>query len=66
MEGYGGASVFENTVSAAVSAGLTVGTAMSCDDVDTPVDLAHLVRSVHPESHTGRYLKALRKEGLAL
>ena len=59
IEGYGGASVFENTVSAAKNAGLTVGTALSCDDVDTPEDLENLAKTVRPDSHTGRYLKEI-------
>lgn len=66
VEGYGGASVFENTVTAAMGAGLTVGTAMACDDVDTPEDLWNLSKVVHPDSHTGQYLAALRKEGHGL
>lgn len=66
VEGYGGASVFENTVSAAEEAGLSVGLAMKCDDVDTPDDLYHLTRTVSPESHTGRYLEFLKKEGVPL
>lgn len=66
VEGYGGASVFEDTVSAALNAGLSVGTAMTCDDVDTPEDLRNLAKTVHPSSHTGRYLAELQKEGLKL
>ena len=59
IEGYGGASVFENTVAAAKNAGLSVGLALPCDDVDTPEDLENLARTVRPDSHTGRYLKKL-------
>lgn len=66
VEGYGGASVFENTVSAAADAGLTVGQALLCDDVDTPEDLRRLYASADPASHTGRYLKILKQEGVAL
>lgn len=66
VEGYGGASVFENTVCAAVTAGLTVGNAMLCDDVDTPEDLRQLYAMVNPVSHTGRYLDLLKQEGVSL
>lgn len=61
VEGYGGSSVFENTVAAARNAGLTVGLAMPCDDVDTPEDLWNLTKSADPVSHTGRFL---RQEGI--
>ena len=57
VEGYGGSSVFDNTVAAAQDAGLTVGCAMSCDDVDTPEDLWDLTKTVNPHSHTAHYLK---------
>ena len=57
IEGYGGASVFENTVTAARNASLTVGTALPCGDVDTPEDLWELIKTVDPESFTGQYLK---------
>ena len=66
VEGYGGASVFENTVAAAQNAGLTVGFAAGCNDVDTPEDLWHLVKSVDPNSHTGRCLQKLKQEGIGL
>lgn len=66
VEGYGGASVFENTVSAAREAGLSVGLAASCDDVDTPENLYNLVRTANPDTHTGRYLQQLKKEGVPL
>jgi glycosyltransferase A (GT-A) superfamily protein (DUF2064 family) len=66
IEGYGGNSVFENTVAAAIDAGLTVGTALRCDDVDTPEDLWDLSKTVLPNSHTGNYIDTLRKEGLGL
>jgi rSAM/selenodomain-associated transferase 1 len=62
IDGYGGNSVFENTVAAAVDVGLTVGYALECNDVDTPEDLWNLAKTVDPDSHTGRYLTALRKE----
>ena len=57
--GYGGSSVFENTVAAAKNAGLTIGTALSCDDVDTPDDLKELAKAVRPDSHTGRYFEEI-------
>ena len=66
VEGYGGASVFENTVAAAKAAGLTVGRAMACDDVDTPEDLWALAKAVDPHSHTGQYLEQLKQEGIGL
>ena len=59
IEGYGGASVLENTVAAAEQVGLTVGIAMTCDDVDTPEDLRDLIRTINPDSYTGRYLKEI-------
>lgn len=66
VEGYGGTSVFEGTVAAAEKAGLTVGQAMLCDDVDTPEDLRQLYTCVDPVSHTGRYLEILKQEGVVL
>ena len=57
VEGYGGASVFESTVAAAEDAGLSVGLALSCDDVDTPGDLWDLTKTVRPGSHTEQFLK---------
>ncbi len=66
VEGYGGANVFENTVAAAKNAGLTVGIALSCDDVDTPEDLWYLSKAVDPGSHTGQYLTKLKQEGAGL
>lgn len=62
IEGYGGNSVFENTISAAADAGLSVGMALECDDVDTPEDLRKLAESIHPDTHTGKYLSKLGKE----
>ena len=59
IEDYGGATVFEKTVAAAKNAGLTVGLAMTCDDVDTPEDLKNLAETVCPDSHTGKYLKEI-------
>ena len=57
VEGYGGASVFESTVAAAEDAGLSVGLALPCDDVDTPGDLWDLTKTVRPGSHTEKFLK---------
>ena len=59
VEGYGGVSVFENTVTAVRQAGLSLGYALPCDDVDTPEDLWELCKTVDPESHTGHYLAEL-------
>ena len=59
VEGYGGATVFENTVSAAENAGYTVGIGLPCDDVDTPEDLDRLAKTADPDSHTARFLAAL-------
>lgn len=61
---YGGSSVFENTLSAARAAGFTVGTALPCGDVDTPEDLRQAAARINPESHTGRFLESLRKDGI--
>ena len=61
VEGYGGASVFESTVAAAEDAGLSVGLALPCDDVDTPGDLWDLTKTVRPGSHTE---KCLKQEGI--
>ena len=66
VEGYGGETVFENTVAAAENAGLTVGLANRCDDVDTPEDLWNLAKTIDPGSHTGQYLKKLQEEGAGL
>lgn len=64
VEGYGGASVLENTLSAAREAGLSVGMALPCDDVDTPEDLHTLAAAIDPGSHTGQFLHQLSKEGI--
>lgn len=66
VEGYGGSSVYENTVTAAEAAGLTVAAALACDDVDTPEDLKRLAACVDPGSHTGKFLQKLKEEGLVL
>ena len=62
VEGYGENSVYENTVAAVADAGLTLGTARECDDVDTPNDLRKLAESISPDTHTGKFLNQLRKE----
>ena len=54
---------FENTVAAAEDAGLSVGIALSCDDVDTPEDLWNLTKTMDPGSHTAHYLK---QEGICI
>lgn len=58
---YGGATVWENTLTAAKAGGFTVCPTAPCDDVDTPADLRSLC--VDPDSHTGQFLAQLRKEG---
>ena len=63
QQSYGGATVLENTVGAAKAAGLTVSFAKTCDDVDTPEDLAALGGKLSPESATYHYLK---QEGFCL
>lgn len=59
---YGGATVWENTLAAARTAGYTVSPALTCCDVDTPEDLRNL--AVSPASHTGQFLDYLRKDGI--
>ena len=66
VEGYGSGSVFENTVAAAKNAGLSVGLALSCDDVDTPEDLWNLSKMVDSASYTGQCLAIFQKEGIGL
>ena len=66
VEGYGGSSVFESTVAAAKNAGLTLGQAIRCDDVDTPEDLKQLCMRADPVSHTAQYLEILKQEGVSL
>lgn len=63
ISGYGGASVYENTITAAKNAGLSVAPAPVCDDVDTPEDLRLLAAQCAPDSFTGQYLK---QEGICL
>lgn len=66
VDGYGGSTVFESTVAAAIDAGLTVGISLPCDDVDTPEDLWALTKSAVPGSHTEQYLNQLKQEGTGL
>lgn len=66
VSGYGGASVYENTIAAAQAAGLTVAAALPCDDVDTPEDLHQLAEQIDPASATGICLKEFIKEGAVL
>ncbi|MBR2896073.1 MAG: TIGR04282 family arsenosugar biosynthesis glycosyltransferase [Oscillospiraceae bacterium] len=64
---YSHASVFENTVSAAHTAGLTCATAPLCDDVDTPEDLKQLWHIIqNHDSHTARYLRSFIASGVIL
>lgn len=66
VAGYGTATVWENTLSSARAAGLTVAAGLPCDDVDTPEDLRRLAGTLPPESHTARFLNELRKAGNTL
>ena len=61
---YGGGNVYENTVRAAEEAGLSLGQALPCGDVDTPEDLRRLILQADPDSHTGRFLAALKRRGI--
>ena len=63
---YGGATVWESTMAAIAAANLTVAAAPGLDDVDTPEDLRRLAKTVRSESHTGRCLNQLKKEGVDL
>ena len=53
---YGGGNVYENTVRAAEEAGLSLGQALSCGDVDTPEDLRRQILQADPDSHCGQFL----------
>lgn len=66
VDGYGGASVYHNTIAAAQQAGLTVAAALPCDDVDTPEDFRNLAKLAAPDSHTGQLIEILKQEGIAL
>ena len=61
---YGGATVYDNTIAAIRSAGLTVAPALPCADVDTPEDL----RNLRPaqDTATARCLAEFKEEGAAL
>lgn len=63
---FGGATVYENTVSAIRAAGLSCSGALSCGDVDTPDDLRLLWERIDPASETGRCLAEFQKEGVSL
>ena len=65
-QNYGGATVLENTLTAARTVGLTVALAKICDDVDTPEDLRNLAKVLPEDSSTYQYLVQLRKEGVCL
>ncbi|MBQ1250366.1 MAG: TIGR04282 family arsenosugar biosynthesis glycosyltransferase [Clostridia bacterium] len=64
---YGGATVWENTLTAIAGAGYTFAPAPACEDVDTPEDLKQLwaVLKDRP-SHTAAFLSLLQKEGVSL
>ena len=61
---YGGATVYENTVTAIREAGLSWAPALVCGDVDTPDDLRELLTKMDPGSTTGRCLAEFQKEGM--
>lgn len=63
-QSYGGSTVYENTMAAIRSAGLTAATAPLCDDADTPEDLAELAKHIDPDRHTGRCIHDFRKAGV--
>lgn len=66
VSNYGSASVYESTLHAVSSAGLSHRTALCCGDVDTPGDLRALYREIAPESATGQCIAEFIKEGIAL
>jgi rSAM/selenodomain-associated transferase 1 len=61
---YGGATVYENTVSAIRNAGVSCSPALACGDVDTPEDLKELMVKIDPCSATGLCLAEFQKEGV--
>ena len=65
-QSYGGSTVLENTLADAKAANLTVALAKTCDDVDTPEDLRHLMTVLPTETHTLKYLQQLRKDGVPI
>lgn len=64
VAGYGGATVYENTLAAIRAAGLTVAPALPCADVDTPEDLKNLRPA--QDAATARCLAEFKEEGAAL
>ena len=58
-QAYGNGSVYENTLTAVLSAGKSFSPSLPCDDVDTPEDLEKLQKSLDPHSHTAAYLRTL-------
>lgn len=62
VQGYGGATVYENTLGAIRKAGLSAAAALGCGDVDTPEDLRALLGILDPGSATGRCLRDFQKE----
>ncbi|MBQ7092403.1 MAG: TIGR04282 family arsenosugar biosynthesis glycosyltransferase [Clostridia bacterium] len=66
VQGYGGSTVYQSTINAISKAGLTFALAPMCDDTDTPEDLHALAKAVSPDSHTGKYLYQLGKDGIPL
>lgn len=64
VSGYGGATVYENTLSAIREAGLSCSPALPCPDVDTPEDL----KALRPaqDTATARCLAEFREEGISL
>ena len=64
VPGYGGSSVYENTLAAIRSSGLTVQPALPCADVDTPEDLKNLRPA--QDTATARCLAEFKEEGTAL
>ena len=63
---YGGATVYENTVAAMETAGLSWAPALSCGDVDIPEDLCALADELDPTSATACCLWEFRREGTDL
>ena len=66
VPGYGGSSVYENTLVAIRGSGLTVQAALPCADVDIPEDLKNCLKNVAPGSETGKLLRNWTEEGMNL
>ena len=66
VPGYGGSTVYENTLAAIRGSGLTVQPALPCADVDTPEDLKNCLKNVDPGSETGKLLRKWSEEGMEL